>query len=115
MVLIWSQLRGFFDIFISDEHVYTCTYGLFFPDEDEKIQGEIDSLLSASEPYITEGINYFKKINDRNNSALLISNSARLLRIKAQVMVRKDRVEFTAEERTLYNQVTMSCNAHHLK
>lgn len=48
---------------------------------------------------------YFQTVSDRNNMALLMCNSARLLRIRAQVLVSKtERGEFSAEERGLYNR-----------
>ena len=65
----------------------------------------IDDMLKASGLHLDKGIAYFESIGDTNNVALLTSNSARLLRIRAQVIVTSDRGEFTPLERSLYNQV----------
>lgn len=67
----------------------------------------IDDMLNASGVYLDKGVAYFQTICDTNNVALLTSNSARLLRIRAQVIVSSERGEFTPQERTLYNQVTL--------
>ena len=71
----------------------------------------MEGLLRSSFSCFADGIKLFEQISDNINSALLLSNKGRLMRLYAQAYTQNtmglEKPEFSSKERQYYNKVTV--------